>query len=63
MALRAQYATPGGAVAAATGRALALAVVGRAGWCLGASLGQARRERRRHAEVLAMVGRAHPGLG
>jgi Zn-dependent protease with chaperone function len=63
MALRAQYATPGGAVAAATGTVLALAVVGRAGWCLGASLWQARRERRRHAEVLAMVGRAHPGLG
>lgn len=63
MALRAQYATPGGAVAAATGTVLALAVVGRAGWCLGASLWRARRERRRHAEVLVMVGRAHPGLG
>ncbi|MET9833536.1 M56 family metallopeptidase [Streptomyces sp. NPDC006385] len=62
MALRAQYAAPGGAMAAATGTVLALAVVGRVGWCLGASLWQARRERRRHAEVLAMVGRAHPDL-
>lgn len=63
MALRAQYATPGGAVAAATGTVLALAVLGRVGWCLGAALWRARRERRRHAEVLAVVGRARPDLG
>ncbi|MFV0132038.1 M56 family metallopeptidase [Streptomyces sp. HMX87] len=63
MALRAQYAAPGGAMAAATGTVLALAVVGRVGWCLAAALCRARRERRRHAEVLAVVGREHPGLG
>ncbi|MET9835764.1 M56 family metallopeptidase [Streptomyces sp. NPDC006385] len=63
MALRAQYATPGGAMAAATGTVLALAVLSRLGWCLGAALWRARRERRRHAEVLAMVGRARPDLG
>ncbi|GHE39162.1 M56 family metallopeptidase [Streptomyces lavendulocolor] len=63
MALRAQYAAPGGALVAATGTVLALAVAGRVGWCLAAALWRARRERRRHAEVLAMVGRARPDLG
>ncbi|UQA91077.1 M56 family metallopeptidase [Streptomyces halobius] len=63
MALRAQYMTPGGAVAAATGTVLALVLLGRVGWCLGAALWRARRERRRHAEVLAMVGCERPDLG
>ncbi|UQA97187.1 M56 family metallopeptidase [Streptomyces halobius] len=63
VALRAQYVAPGGAVLAATGAVLALAVLGRVGWCLGAALWRARRERRRHAEVLAMVGCARPDLG
>ncbi|WP_165984982.1 M56 family metallopeptidase [Streptomyces sp. YIM 98790] len=63
MALRAQYAVPGGAAAAASGTALAVAVAGRTGWCLGAAVWRARRERVRHAAVLAMVGRARPDLG
>ncbi|MFD8352437.1 M56 family metallopeptidase [Streptomyces coelicoflavus] len=63
MALRAWYAAPGGAVVAATGTVLALAVAGRVGWCLAAALWRARRERRRHAEVLAMVGRERSDLG
>ena len=45
MALRAQYATPGGAAAGATGAVLALAVLGRAGYCLIATVTVAVRGR------------------
>ncbi|GAA2650779.1 M56 family metallopeptidase [Streptomyces vastus] len=61
--LREQYATPGGAAVAASGTVLALMLLGRVGWRLAAGLLRARGERRRHAAVLAMVGRAHAGLG
>ncbi|MFF4756417.1 M56 family metallopeptidase [Streptomyces sp. NPDC002514] len=63
MALRAQYATPGGAAIAATGTVVAAAVLGRTVWCLSGALLRARRERSRHARVLSMVGRARPDLG
>ncbi|MEU7404787.1 M56 family metallopeptidase [Streptomyces sp. NPDC044948] len=63
MALRSQYAVPGGAAAAASGTILALSLIGRVGWCLGAALWRARRGRAQHAAVLAMVGRARPDLG
>ncbi|MGW5063648.1 M56 family metallopeptidase [Streptomyces sp. NPDC004096] len=63
MALREQYAAPGGAAVAASGTVLAVALVGRVGWCLGAALLRARRERTRHAEVLAVVGSHRPELG
>ncbi|MEU0108462.1 M56 family metallopeptidase [Streptomyces sp. NPDC006251] len=63
MALRAQYAAPGGAAVAASGTVLALALVGRIGWCLTAALVQARRERSEHARVLDLVGRHRPDLG
>jgi Zn-dependent protease with chaperone function len=63
LALRAQYAAPGGAAAAASGTVLAAAVVGRVGWCLAAGLLRARRERSRHAEVLALVGSRRSDLG
>ncbi|GAA3827083.1 M56 family metallopeptidase [Streptomyces chiangmaiensis] len=63
MALREQYAAPGGAAVAASGTVLAVALMGRIGWCLGAALLQARRERTRHAEVLAVVGSHRPELG
>ncbi|MFF7643880.1 M48 family metalloprotease [Streptomyces canus] len=63
MALRAQYAVPGGAVVAASGTVLALVLVGRIGWCLAAALVRARRARSAHAAVLALVGRHRPDLG
>ncbi|MEU0721779.1 M56 family metallopeptidase [Streptomyces lavendulocolor] len=63
MALRAQYAAPGGAAIAASGTVLALTVLGRIGWCLGAAVLHARQERTRHAAVLAMVGSHRPELG
>ncbi|HCA85285.1 MAG TPA: peptidase M48 [Streptomyces sp.] len=63
MALRAQYAVPGGATTAASGTALALMVAGRVSWCLAAGLLRARRERSKHARVLTMVGSDRPDLG
>ncbi|MGW9028090.1 M56 family metallopeptidase [Streptomyces sp. NPDC055722] len=63
MALRAQYARPGGAAIAATGTVVAVAVLGRTAWCLAGALLQARRERSRHAHMLAMVGKTRPDLG
>jgi Zn-dependent protease with chaperone function len=59
MALRAEYATPGGAAAASTGTVLALAVLARCAWSLGKTLIAARHERARHARTLAMIG-THP---
>ncbi|MFD3928297.1 M56 family metallopeptidase [Streptomyces sp. NPDC058614] len=63
MALRAQYAAPGGAAVAASGTVLALALLGRIGWSLASALVRARRERTRHAAVLAVVGSHRPDLG
>ncbi|MFD8376296.1 M56 family metallopeptidase [Streptomyces sp. NPDC059688] len=63
LALRAQYAAPGGAAVTASGTVLAVAVMGRVGWCLAAGLVRARRERSRHAEVLALVGTRRSDLG
>ncbi|MEU0170325.1 M56 family metallopeptidase [Streptomyces iakyrus] len=63
MALRAQYAAPGGAAVAASGTMLALVLLGRIGWCAGAALVRARRDRSRHAAVLSMVGRHRSDLG
>ncbi|MCT2591613.1 M56 family metallopeptidase [Streptomyces sp. N2-109] len=61
--IRAHYEAPGGPAVAAAGSVLALAVAGRTGWCLTGSLLGARRERRAHARVLALVGTADPVLG
>ncbi|WP_156726408.1 M56 family metallopeptidase [Streptomyces apocyni] len=63
LTLRQQYGTPGGGAVAASGTALALAVLARVVWCLAAAVLRAWTERRRHAAVLAVVGRAHAGLG
>lgn len=63
MALRAQYASPFGAAAGATGAVLALAVLGRAGYCLAAVLVRAMRERAGHRQVLDVVGRADSERG
>lgn len=63
MALSAQYASPGGAAAAATGTVLIVAVLGRLAWCLIVVLADARRCRRRHQDALDLVGTTAPGLG
>ena len=63
MALRAQYATPGGAATGATGAVLALVVLGRCGLCVISALRTASRGRARHREVLALAGRLRPEIG
>nr|WP_240979748.1 M56 family metallopeptidase [Streptomyces sp. HNM0574] len=63
MAVRAPYEAPGGGAAAAGGTLLAAAILARGGWCLAAGLFRARRERARHARVLAMVGSVRDDLG
>lgn len=62
MALRAQYATPGGAAAGASGVVLALAILARIAWCLVVTLRSAARSRARQREALAVLGRAEAGL-
>lgn len=63
MALQAQYATPGGAALATAGLAIAIGVTGRWLYCWVAELSWSSRIRRRHHEVLSMVGRAGPDAG
>lgn len=58
-ALRAHYATPGGAALSASGAVLALGVLARAGYCLAVGLVSAGRERRRQLQTLALVARRH----
>jgi Zn-dependent protease with chaperone function len=59
MALRAQYATPGGAAVSATGAVLAITVLARTGYCLAAGLASASRERRRQVDALSLIARRH----
>lgn len=62
-ALRDQYATPGGAAAAAAGAVFALAVLVRATWCVTAALATAVRDRARHDDALSLVATpAFPGV-
>lgn len=61
MAMRAQYATPGGAAVSATGAVLALGIVGRVGYCIAITLRAARRDRREHLEALTLLGREQVG--
>lgn len=63
MALQDRYAAPGGAAMAASGTVLSLAIFLRLGWCLSRGLHRARRDRARHADVLAIVGSARADLG
>lgn len=63
MALRAQYATPGGAAAGATGAVLAVAAAARCGWCVTSAMHRAARCRSRQREVLAVTGQSRPELG
>jgi Zn-dependent protease with chaperone function len=57
MALRAQYATPGGAAAGATGAVLGTAVLARCLYCLLKGHTRAMHARTRQYEMLTMVGR------
>lgn len=63
MALQEQYGTPGGAALATGGLALAVVVVGRWVHCALIEFSRSAAVRRRHLEVLAVVGRREPGLG
>ncbi len=63
MALRAQYAHPGGAALTGAGAVLALAVLARITWCTARALAQAAGERRRHRLRLSLVARPDPRLG
>ena len=56
-ALRAQYSTPGGAVVSTTGGLIVVAVLARIGYCATGGIISARRERRRHADALALAAR------
>lgn len=61
MAVRAQYTTPGGAAAGATGAVLGLAVLARFLYCLITSLAGALRARAGQHQTLAVVGRRMAG--
>ncbi len=63
MALRSQYAHPGGAALTGAGAVLALAVLARITWCTARALAQAAGARRRHRLRLSLVARPDPRLG
>jgi Zn-dependent protease with chaperone function len=63
MALRAQYAHPGGAALTGAGAVLILAVLARLTWCTVRALAAAAGARRRHRRRLSLVGRPDRGLG
>ena len=63
MALRSQYAHPGGAALTGAGAVLALAVLARITWCTARALAQAGQARRRHRLRLLLVGTADSQLG
>ncbi len=62
-AVRAQYATPGGAAVSTLGVVLLVGTLSRAVHCLARELTLTSRGRRRHLDVLALIGRPEPGLG
>lgn len=62
-ALRAQYATPGGAAVSLSGAALAMVVLSRVGYCFSVSLVGPARCRRRQRQALALVARRDDRLG
>lgn len=61
--LRARYAQPGGPALAATGVAVAVALVARLAWCAVAALTATARAARRHRLRLRMAGRPDARLG
>jgi len=58
LAIREQYATPGGAAAGAAGLVLAAAVVGRTAFCVTSGASRVSRERDEHRRALDLVGDA-----
>jgi Zn-dependent protease with chaperone function len=58
--LRAQYASPAGAIAGVTGGLLAVAVVGRVTWFARSAAAAGRRRRATHDDVLAVIARPGP---
>ncbi len=63
MALRAQYAHPGGAALAGGGAVLAFAVTTRVAWCTVRTLAAGARSRHRHLRRLGLAGRLDARLG
>jgi len=63
MSLQAQYATPGGAALSSAGLLLALTVLARVGYCLGAAFIGAARGRRQQLHALGLVARRHDRSG
>jgi Zn-dependent protease with chaperone function len=63
MALRAQYAHPGGAALTGAGAVLAMTVLARITWCAARALAQAAGARRRHRLRLSLVAVPDPQLG
>jgi len=61
MALRAQYASPGGALTAASGAVLAMTVLGSAAWCVSRELFTAAAARRVHRGLLRLTARPYDG--
>ena len=57
----AQYATPRGALASASGAVIVVGALGRITWCTGMAMAGARRRRARHDDVLAVIARPGPG--
>ncbi|MGH3328534.1 MAG: M56 family metallopeptidase [Streptomycetales bacterium] len=62
MALRAQYATPGGVLVSGLGAGLAVGVGARGSCCLAAALVAAGRQRRRQRDMLALIARRDDAL-
>jgi Zn-dependent protease with chaperone function len=63
MALRSQYAHPGGVALTGAGAVLALAVLARIIWCTARALAQAARARRTHRRRLSLVAMPGPQPG
>jgi Zn-dependent protease with chaperone function len=63
LSVRAQYTSPGGALASTAGAVFILAAAGRLAWFTGTAVASSRRRRARHDEVLALVGRRGPVPG
>jgi len=61
MTLRAQYASPGGALTAASGAVLAMTVLGSAAWCVSRELFTAAAARRVHRGLLRLTARPYDG--
>lgn len=63
VALRAQYATPGGAAVGSAAAVLAFVVIARCGYCAVRELAAAGRQRRHHRDALTLLARRDDRLG